>query len=68
MPIVLDNDNIWVAKNEIFYTVANAAQMRGKTFLTQKGINYMGSYLLIDDDKNEFRSMLTNFQLKQFHK
>ena len=42
--------------------------MRGKAFLAQKGIKYMGSYWLNDDDKKELRSMLPNFQLRQFHK
>ena len=67
MPIFWDNNDIWVAKNEIFYTVANASQMRGRTFLTQKGMKYMGSYWLNDDHKKELRRMLPNFQLRQFH-
>ena len=67
MPIVWDNDDIWVAKNEIFYTTANSSQMRGRTFLTQKGMKYMGSYSLNDDDLKELRSMLPNFQLQQLH-
>ena len=29
MPIVWDNDDIWIAKNEIFYRTANASQLRG---------------------------------------
>ena len=33
MSLVWHNDNMWIAKNEIFYTTANAAQMRKKTFL-----------------------------------
>ena len=36
MPIIFDRNDIWVAPNEIFYTTANAAQLRGRTFLTQK--------------------------------
>ena len=28
MPIIWDSDNMWIAKNKIFYTTANAAQMR----------------------------------------
>ena len=67
MPIVWDNDDIWVAKNEIFYTTANSSQMRGRTFLTQKGMKYMGSHWLNNDDLKEFRSTLPNFQLQQFH-
>ena len=63
MPIVCDNDNIWTAKNEIFYTTVNATQMRGRTFLTQKGIKCMVSYWLNDNDLKEFRNMLPNFQL-----
>ena len=31
MPIMFDVNDIWVAPNKIFYTAANAAQMRGKT-------------------------------------
>ena len=65
--IVWDNDDIWVAKKEMFYTTANASQMRGRTFLTQKGMKYMASYWLNDDHKKELRSMLPNFQLRQFH-
>ena len=67
MPIVWDNDDIWVTKNEIFYTTANASQMRGRTFLIQKGMKYMGSYWLNNGDKKELRSVLPNFQLRQFH-
>ena len=44
------------------YTVANPAQMRGKKFLTQNGMKYMGTYTLNANDKKEFRSMLLNFQ------
>ena len=43
MPIIFDRNDIWVAPNKIFYTTANAAQMRGKTFLTQNGMKYMGA-------------------------
>ena len=50
MSIIHDINNIHVAPNEIFYTTANAAQMRGRTFLKQPGIKYMGSYTLNDDD------------------
>ena len=61
MPIIFDRNDIWVAPNEIFYTTANSAQLRGKTFLTQNGMKYMGSYTLGDYDKKELRSMLPNF-------
>ena len=68
MPIIFDRNDIWVAPNKIFYTTANAAQMRGKTFLTQNGMKYMGSYTLNVNDQKELRSMLPNIQLKVFHK
>ena len=68
MPIIFDVNDIWIAPNEIFYTTANAVQMRGKTFLTQNGMKYMGSYELNVNDQKELRSMLPNFQLKIFHK
>ena len=68
MPIIFDRNDIWVAPNEIFYTTANAAQLRGKTFLTQNGMKYMKSYTLNDNDKKELRRILPNFQLKEFHK
>ena len=67
MPIIFDKTDIWVAPNEIFYMTASAAQMRGKTFLTQNGMKYMGSYTLNVNDQKELRSMLPNFQLKVFH-
>ena len=41
--------------------------MRGKTFLTQNGMKYMGTYTLNANNKKEFRSMLPNFQSKKFH-
>ena len=50
MPIVSAIDNIWVAKNETFYTTANCSEMRGRTFLTQAGMKYMESYWLNDVD------------------
>ena len=68
MPIIFDINNIWIAPNEIFYTTANAARLRGRTFLTQHGMKYMGSYTLNVNDQKELRSMLPNFQLKVFHK
>ena len=68
MPMVFDRNYIWVAPNEIFYTTVNAAQLRGRTFFTQKGMKYMGAYTLNENNKKELRSMLPNFQLKQFHK
>ena len=68
IPIIFDINDIWVAPNEMFYTVANAAQMTGRTFLTQNGMKYMGEYILNVDDQKKLRSMLPNFQLKMFHK
>ena len=67
MPIIHDRNDIWVVPNEMFYMTANAAQMRGRTFLTQNGMKHIGSYTLNYNDKKEFRSMLPNFQFKQFH-
>ena len=64
MPIVWDNNDIWVTKNEIFCITANSSQMRGRIFFTQKGIKYMASHWLNDDDLKELRSMLPNFELQ----
>ena len=61
MPIIFDRNEIWVARNEIFYTTANAVQLRGKTCFTQNGMRYMGSYMVNENDKKELRSMLPNF-------
>ena len=68
MLIIFDRSNIWIVPNEIFYTKANAVQLRGRTFLTPHGMKYMGSYTLNVNDQKELRSMLPNFQLKVFHK
>ena len=68
MAIIFDRNDIWIAPNEIFYTTANAAQMRDRTFLKQNGMKYMGSYTLNDNNQKELRSMLPNFHLKTFHK
>ena len=66
MPLIFQNNNIWIAPNEIFYMAANLAQMRGRTFLSQNGIKYMGTYKLKDDDLKEFCSMFPNFRLNVF--
>ena len=68
VPIIFDINDIWIAPNEIFYMTTNVAQMRGKTFLTQNGIKYMGSYALNVNEQKELCSMLPNFQLKVFQK
>ena len=68
MPIIFDRNDIWIAPNEIFYMTANVVQMRGRTFLTQKGMKYMGSCTLNVNDRKELRSMFPDFQLKIFHK
>ena len=68
MPVIFDETDIWVAPNEIFYATANAAQMRGKPFLTQNGIKYIGTYALKVNKLKQLRSMLPNFQLKVFQK
>ena len=65
MPLIFNENDIWIAPNEIFYTTANAAQMRGAgTFFQQKGIKYMGTRSLNNNDEKELKSMLPNFQLK----
>ena len=68
MPIIFDRNDIWVAPNEIFYKTADAARMRGRTFLTQNGMKYMGEYSLNVNDQKELRSIRPSFQLKIFHK
>ena len=68
MLIIFHRNDIWIAPNEIFYMTANAGQIRGRTFLTQHGMKYMGSYRLNVNNQKELRSMLPNFQLKVFHK
>ena len=47
MPIIFNRSDIWIAPNEIFYMTANAVNLRGKTFLTQEGMKYMESYMLM---------------------
>ena len=59
MPLIWDNDDIWIDKNEIFYTTANAAQMKEKIFL--KTMKYMGSYWLKYNDIKELQSLIPNF-------
>ena len=69
MPILFDRTDTWIAPNEIFYTTANAVQIRGRTFLTQHGMKSMvSSHTLNVNDQNELRSMLPIFQLKVFQK
>ena len=59
MPLIWENDNMWTAKNEIFYTTTDATEMRKKTFL--KNVRYMGSYWLNNNDKKQLRSLLVSF-------
>ena len=66
MSIIFGRNNIWIAPNEILYRTVNAAQIRGRTFLTQHGIKYMGDCTLNVNKQKEFCSMLPNFQLKVF--
>ena len=68
MPIIFDWKYIWVAPNEVFYATVDTACMRGRTFLTQNGMKYMGEYTLNVNDLKELRSMLPNFELKISHK
>ena len=68
IPMIFDRNDIWIAPDEIFYTTTNAVQMRGRTFLTQKGMKHMRSYTLNGNDQKELRSMFSNFKLKIFHK
>ena len=68
MQIIFDRSDILIAPNKIFCTTANAVQIRGRTFLTQHGMKYVGSYTLNVNDQKELRSMLLDFQLKVFHK
>ena len=68
MPIIFDRNDIWVAPNEIFYTTAAAARVRGRTFLTQNRMKYMGEYSLNVNDQKELHSIRPSFQLKIFHK
>ena len=68
MPIVFNINNTWIAPNKIFYMTANAAQMRGRAFVKQVRMKYMGEYILNGNDQKELCSMLPNFQLKIFHK
>ena len=68
MPIIFERNDIWIAPNEIFYASAIAAQMTGRAFLTQKGIKYMGTYVLNVNDQKELCSMFPDFQLKTLQK
>ena len=61
MSLIWENDNILITKNEIFYTTANAAQMRKTSFL--KNIKYMESYWLNDDDK-KIAKFISKFFIK----
>ena len=61
MSLIWENDNMWITKNEIFYTTANAAQIRKKSFL--KNNKYMENYWSNDDDKK-----IANFVSKFFIK
>ena len=58
MSLIWDNDNIIIAKNEIFYTAPRS--LRGKnSFLNT--MKLLGGYNLTDDDVKELNSLHPGF-------
>ena len=65
IPIIFGKTDIWVTPNEIYDSKCSTNEV--KHFL-HNGMKYMGSYMLNVNDQKELRSVLSNFQLKVFHK
>ena len=65
MLLIWENDNISIAKNEVFYTLPR--QLSGSDSFLNK-MRYLGTYNLTDDDMKGLNSLHPGFSLKQFHK
>ena len=65
MSLIWDNDNIIIAKNEIFYTAPRS--LRGKTNFLNK-MKFLGGYNLTDDDVKQLNSLHPGFSLKQLNR
>ena len=65
MPLIWDNDDIIIAKNEIFYTAPRS--LRGKNSFLNK-IKFLGGYSLTDDDVKHLNSLHPGFSLKQLNR
>ena len=65
MRLIWENDNIIIAKNEVFYTAPR--HFRGPNSFLNK-IRYLGAYNLTNDDMKELNSIHPGFSLKQLHK
>ena len=63
MPLIWENDNILIAKNEVFYTAPR--HLRGSnTFLNK--MKYFGTYNLTNDYMKELNSLHPGFILNIF--
>ena len=65
MLLIWDNDNIIIAKNEIFYTAPRS--LRGKNSFLNK-MKFLGGYNLTDDDVKQLNSLHPGFSLKQLNR
>ena len=65
MSLIWNNDNIIIAKNEIFYTAPRS--LRGKNSFLNK-MKFLGGYNLTDDDVKQLNSLHPGFSLKQLNR
>ena len=65
MLLIWDNNNIIIAKNEIFYTAPRS--LRGKNSFLNK-MKFLGGYNLTDDDVKQLNSLHPGFSLKQLNR
>ena len=65
MSLIWKNDNIIIAKNEIFYTAPRS--LRGKNSFLNK-MKFLGGYNLTDDDVKQLNSLHPGFSLKQLNR
>ena len=65
MPLIWDNDNIIIAKNEIFYTASKS--LRGKNSFLNK-MKFLGGYNLTNEDVKQLNSLHPGFSLKQLNR
>ena len=61
MLLIWENDNLIIAKNEVFYTVPR--HFRGPNSFLNK-IRYLSAYNLTNDDMKELNSIHPGFSLK----
>ena len=67
MPITWIFGSLWINLNEQFFT-SDTLHLKSRTFLRDSSIKDLGTYKLTDEDIQEIRKLIPNFNLQFLHK